>query len=107
MADGQDRTIRGDRHSIGYKRSDLTYRFVSHRISLEGVEGVYLASDGYSDQLGGERGFPMGNSRFRRLLLEHHRRSAEQQREHLREELESYRGEYVRQDDVTILGFRV
>jgi len=106
VADGKLQTIRGDRHSIGYKRSDLEHRFATHRLDLEQVSGIYLASDGYMDQLGGEHGFPMGNSRFQRLLLEQQQRPAEQQREQLRAALERYRGQYQRQDDVTLLGFR-
>jgi GAF domain-containing protein len=106
IKNGQLRFIRGDRQSIGYKRSDVAHRFATHRVELGNNSCVYLATDGYADQLGGEKGFPMGSNRLRKALLEHHRHPLPEQREYLYQAFNRYQGEFPRQDDVTLLGLK-
>lgn len=99
--------IKGDRQSIGYKRSDLNFDYTNHTISVEKGMSFYLFSDGFVDQLGGEkkRKRRFGTRRFRNLLKENNRKPFAEQREILLQAFNEHKGDHERQDDVTVLGF--
>lgn len=101
------KVIRGDRHSLGYKKSDIHFVFKTHVI--ESIQNItfYLATDGYTDELGGEKRFPFGNQRFRDVLLEHNRADLATQKQQLSQTMQLYKGQHDRQDDITVLGFQV
>ncbi len=102
---GRVKVIKGDKQSIGYKKSDMGHDFTTHRIPIEKGMRFYMVSDGFTDQLGGERDRRFGSRRFRELLRENTRLPFEKQREMLIRAFEVYRGENERQDDVTVVGF--
>ncbi len=106
VAGGRTRIIKGDRQSIGYKRSDVHHVFQRHRIEIREGMSFYMASDGFEEQLGGARGFSFGRTRFGELLQEVSSVSLERQKDIIMEVFDRYRGEHERQDDVTVIGFR-
>jgi len=97
-------TIKADRHSIGYRSSRGDYVFTDHELQLSGLKKLYLSSDGYIDQNGGNKGFPMGKKRFMRIVQECADISMAELEERLLNELEIYQGAYETNDDITILG---
>ncbi len=99
--------INGDKQSIGYRRSNLDYHFTNHTIDDIRDTSFYMASDGYSDQLGGERGISFGKSNFEALICRIADLPFDSQRKILLEEFKKYKGDYERQDDITIVGFRI
>jgi len=98
-------TIKGDKQSLGYKKSQLDFVFTSHTIEIEKGMSIYLATDGFIDQLGGSKRFPYGRKRFENLLLENCQKSFEEQSQTLRQAFDDYKGDNDRQDDVTVVGF--
>ena len=106
MQDKQIKTIKADRHSIGYKTSDPHYIFNDHHIPFEASMRFYLTTDGYIDQNGGEKGFPMGKRRFKTLIETHTNQSMQEQQEILKEALVAYQKNEERNDDITVIGFR-
>jgi len=107
IQDGQAHIIKGDKQSIGYKKADLDFDFTSHTISLEPGMSFYLATDGFADQKGGEKGFVFAQKRFKTLLQEVSNRPFDEQKKELIRAFDEYRGNYERQDDMTLLGFRL
>lgn len=99
--------IKGDKQSLGYKKSDLNFTFTTHTIKIEPDMCFYLSTDGFVDQVGGAKGFPFGNKRFNNLLLEHCHYPFNEQRDKLLEAFNDYKNDYDRLDDVTVLGFKV
>jgi serine phosphatase RsbU (regulator of sigma subunit) len=99
------RVIKGDRQSIGYKKSDLNFDFSNHMLDIEPGMAFYMASDGFEDQLGGKKHFPFGKKRFRNLLRENAGKPFEEQERLLSEAFDAYKRGNDRQDDVTIMGF--
>ena len=99
------RVIKGDRQSIGYKKSDLNFDFSNHMLDIEPGMAFYMASDGFEDQLGGKKHFPFGKKRLRNLLRDNAKQPFEIQKTLLLEAFDSYKGGNTRQDDVTIVGF--
>ncbi|OQX24530.1 MAG: hypothetical protein BWK80_20320 [Desulfobacteraceae bacterium IS3] len=99
--------ISGDKQSIGYKRSDINFRFGEHQIEILPGMRFYLTSDGFADQSGGEKNFPFGTRRFADLLKEHAELPFEQQKEALLRAFNDYKGSHQQRDDVTVAGFEI
>lgn len=100
-------TIKGDRHSIGYKNSDVNYEFVNHEIKVEKGMKFYLFSDGYIDQIGGEKNQSFSKKRTINIINENKDKPMEEQKEILLKELKDYQGEMERIDDVTFLAVEI
>jgi len=88
--------------------------FTNHEIQLQKGDAIYMFSDGYVDQFGGENGKKFMISRLRNLLLKIHHLPMEEQRQILEKEFDEWvsytdgNGENYRQiDDVLVVGFRV
>lgn len=81
--------------------------FKSINIDLKKGDIIYLFSDGYPDQFGGERGKKYNYKRFKTLLLEVSKESMPKQQELLESNLENWMGNNYQIDDITILGYRI
>lgn len=104
--------IKGDRQSLGYRRSDLNFDFTPHILHIQKGMNFYMASDGFEDQMGErkDRGGYFKISRFGRkdfmtLLGNISSLAFEQQKGCLLDTFFSYKGKLERQDDMTIVGF--
>jgi len=107
IEDGELKTIKGSRHSIGYKKSDPNFEFKEHIIKVkEGME-FYCTTDGYLDQNGGEKGFPFGKKRFANLIAEWRLETMTDKQEILLNALADYQGSEDRNDDITVVGFKI
>ncbi len=102
---GELRLIKGDRKSIGYKKSKLNFHFTNHTIQVEKGMRFYMFSDGLVDQLGGNKRRRFGTKRFRQLLLENANLPFDEQRDRILRAFEDHIGENERQDDITVVGF--
>ncbi|MCK5070502.1 MAG: SpoIIE family protein phosphatase [Desulfocapsa sp.] len=107
IKDDEINIIKSNKQSIGYKRSKYDYEYTNHEIHLGKLESFYLYSDGITDQTGGEKGFPYGNKRFKRLLLSIQDQTMESQQRIIQETLTTYQGDDHRRDDVTVIGFKL
>ena len=74
---------------------------------MEKGDGVYIFSDGYADQFGGERGKKFMYKKFRNLLVEIKDLPAQQQRKILNQKFEEWRGIYEQVDDVLVIGVKI
>ena len=97
--------IRGDRKSIGYKRSDLNFVFSNHTVPVQEKTAFYMLTDGFSDQLGGKKRYGFGRNRFISLLKTSGKKPFEKQKDVFLHAFKDYKGEEERQDDVTVVGF--
>ncbi len=80
--------------------------FKDHEIKLEKGDTIYLFSDGYADQFGGEKGKKMMTKNFKKLLLEIHEKPMEQQKTILHDNFIAWRGALEQLDDILVLGFK-
>ena len=96
--------IKGDRESLGYKRSNLDYQFKEHIIDIEPGKAFYLFTDGMVDQVGGDRGICFGKKRFQNILNQNLTRTFEEQKKTLVQEFNIYRNQHEVRDDVTVVG---
>lgn len=94
-----------DKNAIG--SLDLNGKsFTDHRIQLEPLDMVYIFSDGYADQFGGEKGKKFLYRRFRELLLQISVEPVEIQRSLLQEAFNKWRGAHEQVDDILVMGMR-
>ncbi len=81
--------------------------FETQHIQLTQGDLVYLFTDGYADQFGGEKGKKFRYKPFRDLLLEMGRDKLLRQREKIDEFFEQWKGGFEQVDDVCVIGVRV
>lgn len=81
--------------------------FEQHVFDLEKGDTMYMFSDGFPDQFGGEKEKKYSSKRFKQLLLEIHTKPMAEQKEILNQEFENWRGDIEQIDDVIILGIRM
>jgi signal transduction histidine kinase/ligand-binding sensor domain-containing protein/DNA-binding response OmpR family regulator len=97
--------IKGNKQSLGYKKAQVNFPFTSYTIPIEAGMSFYIPTDGFIDQLGGLKHFPLGNRRFKDMLLKNYKRDFSVQQEELFKLLNEYKGDNEQQDDITIVGF--
>jgi len=104
---GEITIIKGNRQSIGYKKSDANFVFKDHTIEVKDGMQFYITTDGYLDQNGGEKGFPFGKRRFKKLLEDNCNLPFAEQQELLLYEMMDYQGDFEKNDDMTLIGFKI
>lgn len=97
--------VKADKQPIGV--TDHPKPFTTHQLQLHKDDVVYLSSDGYADQFGGEKGKKLKDANLKKLLLEIYREPMEQQSKQLNEAFEAWRGGLEQVDDVCVIGVRV
>ncbi len=81
--------------------------FSMHEVQLNKGDMVYIFSDGFADQFGGERNKKMTYRKFRELLLQYAVRPAAEQENMLRDYFKDWMGTYEQTDDVLVIGIRI
>jgi serine phosphatase RsbU (regulator of sigma subunit) len=99
--------IASDKHSVGYKRSDPNYPYKEHIINVSLGMSFYITTDGYLDQNGGNKCLPFGKRRFKEIINSYHIDSMADQQEMFLYELSEYEDEEERNDDITVIGFKI
>jgi serine phosphatase RsbU (regulator of sigma subunit) len=97
--------IKADKQPIGKGYENKP--FTTHKVYLNEGDIIYLFTDGYSDQFGGDKGRKLTKSKFKDLLLKIANLPMEKQREELLSFHDKYRGIEEQVDDICIIGVRV
>lgn len=98
--------IKSDKQPIG-KYMDTRKSFTQSSLKLESGDMVYVFSDGYPDQFGGDKGKKYKYKPFKELLLKLSQSNGSVQHDELLKEFRSWKGDYEQIDDVCIIGVRV
>lgn len=97
--------IKADKQPIGKCENSKSY--TEHELNLSKGDTMYIFSDGYVDQFGGEKGKKLKSVNFKKLILEISAHSMSEQRHHLDEFFEDWRKNHEQLDDVCIIGVRI
>ncbi|MDF1673911.1 MAG: tetratricopeptide repeat protein [Vicingaceae bacterium] len=81
--------------------------YITHSFNLEKGDSIYIFSDGYVDQFGGEKGKKFKARAFRELLLSVQDKTMEEQKAIIDEAFETWRGSLEQIDDVCVIGVRI
>ncbi|MCW3103285.1 MAG: hypothetical protein JWO09_1725 [Bacteroidetes bacterium] len=82
-------------------------KFTNHSIPVEKGDMIYIFSDGYADQFGGDKGkkFMVGN--MQKLVAEIYHKPVEEQEKLLSKAFHDWKGGLEQIDDVLVIGFRI
>lgn len=107
VREGKLTEIKGDKFPVGMFVDEGSKLFNNHEIILQPGDTIYIFSDGYADQFGGEKGKKFKYKQFQELLLSIQSRSMDKQKQVLDETIERWRGNLEQVDDILVIGFRV
>jgi len=98
--------LKADKMPIGYfygqKRS-----FTNNEFQLIKGDTLYLFSDGYIDQIGGDYGRKFMKARFKEMLLSIQHKTLAEQKEYIDDKLCKWKDKYEQVDDIIVTGFRI
>jgi serine phosphatase RsbU (regulator of sigma subunit) len=102
--DGQLDVIKSDKKSVGFIRTDIEQKYTEHTIEIKKGTKLYITTDGLIDQEGinNER---YGVTNFKKLILDNHKYSFNEQTTRIKQSLMNFKGDLVEQsDDITVVG---
>ncbi|MES2837825.1 MAG: tetratricopeptide repeat protein [Bacteroidota bacterium] len=94
-----------DKQPIG--KTDKEKNFITHEIELQNNDSIYIFTDGYVDQFGGEKGKKLKSTNLKKLLLSINNENMSSQRDKINQEFENWKGDLEQVDDVCVIGVRV
>jgi len=106
IRNGELRKIEGDRMPIGIHATSDT-PFTNQSFDILKGDCLYLFSDGFADQFGGPNGKKYMYKPFQDLLLKHHYKPMDLQKDVLDSTFEEWRGDREQVDDVLVIGMRL
>ncbi|MCT4590689.1 MAG: SpoIIE family protein phosphatase [Carboxylicivirga sp.] len=96
---------KGDRMPIGVHPKDQV-SFTNREIDLKKDDSLYIFSDGFISQFGGETGGKYKSKRLKELLLSVQDKSMLEQQELITEEFMRWKGSNEQVDDILLIGFK-
>lgn len=96
---------KGDKQPIGFHVNEKPFTPVELKLFKGDI--IYLMSDGFADQFGGEKGKKLKYTNLQKLLLSLSDKPMNTLRSELLKSFENWKGDLEQVDDVCILGVRV
>jgi serine phosphatase RsbU (regulator of sigma subunit)/Tfp pilus assembly protein PilF len=100
------REIKADPMPVGVHSSG-DRSFTNHNIQLEIGDTFYIFSDGFPDQIGGDKNHRFTSEKFKELLLDIHNQPMYEQKEIMEKALIDWMGVHSQRDDILVIGVRV
>ncbi len=97
--------IKANKQAIGLMQAPSL--FTDHELQLQEGDSVFLFTDGYPDQFGGERGKKFKYKQLKEVLLRNSQLSPDEQKKMLEKVFTEWRGDLEQVDDVCVLGMRL
>ena len=102
---GEMNLLKADQYSINMVPDEFT-SFSLHELDLIKGDVLYLSSDGYMDQFGGERDKKFTARRFYNTLFEIHHLPMQEQECILEQKLNEWKQDKIQTDDISVMGIR-
>jgi len=99
-------TYRGDHQPVGLLLGDKK-PFTKYKVKLKKDDMLYIYSDGYQDQFGGEKGKKYMAAKFKKQLLRISSKDEKEQLILLSKEFSTWIQDYEQIDDVCVMGVRI
>lgn len=97
--------IKPDSYSISHE-TPPDFRFTNHIVNLEEDDYIYMFTDGYTDQFGGEKGKRFMKSQFIDLINSVREIDMHEQAIFVEQNFDTWKGENEQVDDVLVMGFK-
>ncbi len=100
-------TIKGNKHPVGSFYGEALKPFHNIQLAIQPDDCIYLFSDGYADQFGGEKGKKYKYKQLENFLLNISKKEMTLQAQELSKEFNRWKGDLEQIDDVCIVGIRI
>ena len=107
VSNGELNVIKGDKFPVGAFIEDQIKHFTNKRFEVKSGDCIYLFSDGFADQFGGDNGKKYKYAPFQRKLIEIVSKSVSEQREIMKHEFLTWKGKHEQVDDVLLIGIKI
>lgn len=98
--------IRSNKYSLSHN-TKKGLPVISNEIQLETDDVLYLSSDGFPDQPGGEKHAKIGRKRLKELMLQYHNDEPDAQEEAFLKFFDNWKGDKKQIDDISMLCFKI
>ncbi|MBE0673746.1 MAG: SpoIIE family protein phosphatase [Bacteroidales bacterium] len=98
---------KSDRFPIGMSTMEQKKSFTNVVVDIEPGDMIYMSSDGYADQFGGEDGSKYKSANFKKLLTQIYDLPVGEQKNRLDEEIMRWKGDLQQVDDILVIGTRI
>ena len=105
VRNGEVLETKADKQPIG--KFELSKSFTTHQLEVQRGDSIYVFSDGFPDQFGGEKGKKYKSGKFKKFLISIQEHSMQKQHELLEQEFENWKGNEEQIDDVCVIGVKV
>ncbi len=102
IRNGEFIEVKASRNPIGFYLKEKP--FANNEMQLKNKDKIYIFSDGYKDQFGGQHNRTYTNKKFKELIINISHLPMKEQNEILETNLIEWKGENEQIDDITILG---
>lgn len=106
VRDGNVIEYKADRQPVGFYHGE-TKAFTPHQVEVKRNDMLYLFTDGFADQFGGENGKKVGLKKFKNILASLSTEPTHVQKEKLELFLSKWKSDLEQIDDVCVAGIRV
>lgn len=99
--------IKADKFPIGGTQIFRTTNYTNHSLELKPSDAIYISTDGYADQFGGENFKKIMTAKFKELLLSIQHLSMTEQKISLHDFFNNWKGANEQVDDVLVIGIKI
>ncbi len=107
VRDGKVTIYRADRYPIGMIDGQARKSFTNKRVDVKPGDMLYIFTDGFADQFGGEQEKKFKTIAIRALLAEIYNLPVDQQKRRLERAIREWMGNLSQVDDILFIGTRV
>ncbi len=107
VRDGAIHIYKGDKQPIGESFSGTVANYKDNVINLQKNDCIYLISDGYADQFGGEKGKKFKYKQLENLFVSIATKTVDEQRAVLEKSFNDWMASYEQVDDVLVMGIKI
>jgi serine phosphatase RsbU (regulator of sigma subunit) len=106
ISGGELEVFKGARYLLGGNISNSKSNFINQSVRLKKGDYLYMLTDGYYDQFGGQSFRPLRFKNFEKLLLSNYRLPMDKQSEFFHNYIVDWIGNYEQLDDITLVGIK-
>ncbi len=105
VRDGVLQQIVTDKYSIG--SGEAAKQFDAKHVPMRKDDMIFLFSDGFQDQFGGEQGKKLGSAHFKEMLLDICKGDFSGAGQRLQDALKKWQGSEEQTDDILVIGIKI
>lgn len=107
VRNGEIRIYKGDKQPIGESLSGQIQAYTNHSISLQKNDCIYMITDGFADQFGGEKGKKFKYKPLEDLFCAVSEKNPQEQKDLVSSAFNNWKLNHEQVDDVLVVGIKV